>query len=204
VKRERTRRTRWTRTRAWTKLLPHRSSYSEAQRDVFDYGQKAAVDQMHTTWGKIVHHMGTIYGHDISNELLNKKYVSIPEPEYTKDTLSKHATRAARVQSQQQRLQTARRAHERALKKAIVAGDEDATMKLAILENEIEEANYQETVELPIKMDELKKTHYDDEWRTFRERNSRLEKQRGQAFSMIRGQCMQVLLDKMKHDPDWT
>jgi hypothetical protein len=132
---------------------------------------------MRTTWEKIVHHVGTIYGPDISNELLNKKYVSIPEPKYTQETLAKHATRAPRVQSQQQRLQTARRAHERALKKAIVARDEDATMKLAILENEIEEANYQETVELPIKMDELEKTHYDNEWRTFRERNSRLEKQ---------------------------
>jgi hypothetical protein len=31
-----------------------------------------------------------------------------------------------------------------------------------------------------------------------------LEKQRGQAFSMIRGQCMQVLLDKMKYDTDWA
>jgi hypothetical protein len=28
---------------------------------------------MRTTWEKIVHHAGTIYGHDISNELLNKK-----------------------------------------------------------------------------------------------------------------------------------
>jgi hypothetical protein len=103
----------------------------------------AAADQMRTTWEKIEHHVGTIYGHDISNELLNKKYVSIPEPEYTQETLAKHATRASRVQSQQRRLQTARRAHESALKKAILAGDEDATMKLAILENEIEEATYQ-------------------------------------------------------------
>ena len=34
-------------------------------------------------------------------------------------------------------------------------------------------------------------------------RNLALQKQRGQAYSMIRGQCMQVLLDKMKHDIDW-
>ncbi len=27
---------------------------------VFDYGQKAAADQMRTTWEKIVHHAGTI------------------------------------------------------------------------------------------------------------------------------------------------
>ena len=28
-------------------------------------------------------------------------------------------------------------------------------------------------------------------------------KQQGQAFSMVRGKCMQVLLEKMKYDPDW-
>ena len=42
---------------------------------VFDYGQKGAADQMRTTWEKLVHHVGTIYRHDISNELQNKKTV---------------------------------------------------------------------------------------------------------------------------------
>jgi hypothetical protein len=77
-------------------------------------------------------------------------------------------------------------------------------MSLAELENEIEEAEYQATLDLPIKLTDEESTQYSNEWRTYRERTTRLEKQRGQAFSMIRGQCMQVLLDKMKHDPDWT
>ena len=41
--------------------------------NVFDYGQKGAVDQMRTTWEKIFHHVGTIYGHSISNKMQNKK-----------------------------------------------------------------------------------------------------------------------------------
>jgi hypothetical protein len=77
-------------------------------------------------------------------------------------------------------------------------------MELAVLENEIEEATFQEDQEIPIKLTDLEDVHYKNEWRTYRERSVRLEKQRGQAFSMIRGQCMQVLLDKMKHDPDWA
>jgi multidrug efflux pump subunit AcrA (membrane-fusion protein) len=80
------------------------------------------------------------------------------------------------VLNQQQRLQTARRAQENALQLAILAGNVDAPMKLVILENEIEEASYQDTVDLPIKMDELENTHYDNKWRTFQERNIRLEK----------------------------
>ena len=90
-----------------------------------------------------------------------------------------------------------------ALKAAVTAGDLDAPMQLAILENEIDEAKYQAGIELPVKLSEMEKTQHENEWRTYRERTSRLEKQRGQAFSMIRGQCMQVLLDKMRHDPDW-
>ena len=32
---------------------------------------------------------------------------------------------------------------------------------------------------------------------------SRLGKQQGHAFSMVRGKCMQVLPNKIKYDPDW-
>ena len=63
---------------------------------MFDYGQKGAADQMRTMWEKIVHHVGTIHGHDVSNELLNKKIVSIPEPEYTQEVLDKHADKESR------------------------------------------------------------------------------------------------------------
>jgi hypothetical protein len=182
----------------------HKGLCSALGNHVFDYGQKAAADQMRTTWEKIVHHAGTIYGHDISNELLNKKTVVIQEPAYTPEVLEKHKERVLRNTNQQERLQLARYDQQVAFEAAVADGDAEASMKLAILENDIEEATFQGTVDLPIKLDELEKTHHENEWRTFRERNSRLEKQRGQAFSMIRGQCMQVLLDKMKHDPDWT
>jgi hypothetical protein len=37
--------------------------------NVFDYGQKAAADQMRTSWGKLVKYVGTNYGQEINNEL---------------------------------------------------------------------------------------------------------------------------------------
>ncbi len=37
--------------------------------NVFDYGQKAAADQMRTSWEKITEYVGTTYGQDISNKL---------------------------------------------------------------------------------------------------------------------------------------
>ncbi len=77
-------------------------------------------------------------------------------------------------------------------------------MKLAILENEIEEAEYKATIDVPIILTGDEQSEHDNAWKTYRERQARLEKQGGQAFSMIRGQFMTVLLDKMKSDPDWN
>jgi hypothetical protein len=161
---------------------------------------------MRTTWEKIVHHVGTtIYGRDISNELQNKKTIMIDEPKYMQSVLDKHADKEVRRQTQQFRLEQARLLQKTNLEAAVTAGtDPEAPMLLALLDNEIDEATYQATLVLPIKVDDMEQTHHYNEWRTYRERTSRLEKQRGQALSMIRGQCMQVLLDKMKHDVDWV
>ena len=40
--------------------------------------------------------------------------------------------------------------------------------------------------------------------KTYREKHSRLEKHRGQTFSMILGQCSQQILKLMKQDVIWT
>ena len=42
---------------------------------VFEYDQKGAEDKIKMTWEKIVKHTGAIYGHDIRNELQNKKRI---------------------------------------------------------------------------------------------------------------------------------
>ena len=39
------------------------------------------------------------------------------------------------------------------------------------------------------------KLEHKNKWRKYFESIAQLERQRGQAFSIIRGQCMQVLLD---------
>ena len=64
--------------------------YSALGIHVFDYGTKASVDQMRTTRDKLVHYVGTIHGHDIRNELLNKKTIIITKPEHTQYVLYEH------------------------------------------------------------------------------------------------------------------
>ena len=185
--------------------IKHKGLFAALGSHVFDYGQKGAADNMRMTWEKIVHHAGTIYGHNISNELQNRKTITIEEPKHTQEVLDKHADKEARRLTQQARLIRARELRRTSLETLVTAGTNPAApMSLAELENEIEEAQYQATLDLPIKLNDEESTQYSNEWRTHRERTSRLEKQRDLAFSVIQGQCMQVLLDKMKHDPDWT
>jgi hypothetical protein len=48
------------------------------------------------------------------------------------------------------------------------------------------------------------KTQYNNDWRTYQERNVLLMKHRGRAFSLILGQCTQLLQDRMKQDTNWN
>ena len=76
-------------------------------------------------------------------------------------------------------------------------------MKLAITINNIDEANYQATSKPDMNLDDNGKTQYENKWSTHSERVARIDKQRGQAFSMVRCQCNQIPMDNMKHNPDW-
>jgi transposase len=55
-----------------------------------------------------------------------------------------------------------------------------------------------------MELNDSEKTKFSNEWRTFRERNTNLIKHRVQAFSLIQGQCTQLIQDKMKKDTEWT
>jgi hypothetical protein len=109
------------------------------------------------------------------------------------------------IRTGQTNIQQARRAQEAILQTAVNAGvDLEAPMKLATLQNEIAQGEFSATVGVPIELTDSKKTQYSNEWRTYRERNGNLIKHRGQAFSLIQGQCTQLLQDRMKQDTDWT
>jgi hypothetical protein len=173
--------------------------------NVFEYGQKSAADQMRTSWEKLVQYVGTNYGQYINNELQNKVLVVLTEPVHTEDVLERHSVREVMIRNGQLNIQQARQAQETILKAAVQAGTEmDAPMKLAILQNEIAQGEFATSIEVPVVLTESEKTQFSNDWRTFRERNTNLIKHRGQDFSLIQGQCTQLLQDKMKQDMDWN
>jgi hypothetical protein len=47
-------------------------------------------------------------------------------------------------------------------------------------------------------------TAHSNVWRTHPETTESLKKSRGKIYSLLLGQCTQVLVDKMKQDTDWV
>ena len=160
---------------------------------------------MRTSWEKLIQYVGTTYGQDIRNELHNKTTVTLTEPVHSAAVMTRHTTREQMIRAGQTNLQQAQRAQQFILEAAVAAGvDPEAPMKLAILNNAITQGDFEQTEEVPVEMTDSEKTQYSNEWRTYREHNAQLSKHQGQAFSLILGQCTQLLQDKMKQDTDWT
>ena len=99
---------------------------------------------MRTTWEKVVQMVSTEYGQDICNELQNKTTVTLVQPAHDAGILLRHTNRVTLVRNAQQNLQTARRAQRTALQTAVTTGvDPDAPMKLAFMDNEIAQGDFE-------------------------------------------------------------
>ena len=78
---------------------------------------------MRNSWERIVHHVGTIMGQEISNELQNKTPFVIPKPEYTQAIKDKNVIDEARRALQHNRFRVARATKLAALTTLATGGD---------------------------------------------------------------------------------
>ena len=148
-------------------------------------------------------YVGTNYGQYISNELQNKIIVNLFEPFHTPEFTSRHDIQEQTIRTVLANIYTDKATQRTILEAAVAAGIDDAdTMKLPILENDISQGDYKANVDVPIIMTELKKTQSNNEGPTYRDRNAQLTNHRGKGFSLIIGQCTQLLQDKMNHDTE--
>ena len=73
-------------------------------------------------------------------------------------------------------------------------------MKLAELQNDTSLQAAAHALPMEIKLYGDEETEHHGKWCTYRDRNDRLYKHRGQVFSMNMSQCMQQPLDMMNQD----
>ena len=171
---------------------------------IFDYGQKGSADLVKTTLEAIIKYVGTNFGPDIANELRNRTAYNIPEPEYSQAVLDAHAQAEQTRQDHHRRWLAARQPKLAALKLEADKGEPDAIMAYADLETEIELKTNEAGQPLPIKLEGNDYTKNLNEWKAHSSRTHKLVMHRGQVFSLIEGQCTQLLLDKLKPEAQWT
>ena len=58
--------------------------------------------------------------------------------------------------------------------------------------------------EVEMKLTKDEKTSHSNVWRSHHELSDSVKKSRGKIYSLLLGQCTQVLVDKMKQDTDWV
>ena len=75
---------------------------------------------------------------------------------------------------------------------------------IVMLDREITKRDYDTSNNIPIDMTESDNTEYGNEWRTYRQRNYNLENHRGEAYSLILGQCTQLFQEKTNQDKAWN
>jgi len=167
---------------------------------VFDYGTKGVADQMRTTWEKLCQYVGSEMGEDIASELRNERQMTVPIPTHSQDIVNRNQQRQAIIIQGQTNMQTARHAKLAALQNTA----NPDPMEIASLTNEIAMAELEMNQPVAMELTSDKKTAYDSEWRTYRNKKDQLEKNRGQAYSLILGQCTQLLQDRMQQDGDWN
>jgi hypothetical protein len=174
----------------------------DLEGNVFDFGTTSAADQMRITQEMIAQYIGAKYGEDIANELQNKTTVVIPTPTYSSATMTRHALRIALVRGQQATMSTARLSSRASLEAEIQRDPTNCTLltELAKLNNDIAQADFEAAQDVPIEFTDQEHIDYSNECRNQSRRAATLETHRGQSYSLILGQCTQLLQDKMKQD----
>jgi hypothetical protein len=174
--------------------------------NMFDFGSTSAADQMQIKQEKIAQYIGAKYGEDIANELQNKTRIVYSAPAYPSTTMTRHALQIALVRSQQAMMSTARLSRRTLLEGeiALAPGDQSLVMELAKLNQDITQVDFEAAQDVPVELNDQEQINYSNECRNHSRRISTLETHQGQAYSLILGQCTQLIQDKMKQDASWT
>jgi hypothetical protein len=76
--------------------------------------------------------------------------------------------------------------------------------ELQEVDNQIARGDIKLNDKIEMKLTDDERTAHSNAWRTHRETTESLKKSRGKIYSLLLGQCTQVLVDKTKQDTDWV
>jgi hypothetical protein len=161
---------------------------------------------LRTSMEKMATYIGTKYGDEAAQEWISGKRIVLQEPAYSQAIRNRHevwvkATRD-RIELKLRNLKAEKAAIQLEL-------DEDPNKRsllkeMRVAEDQIAQSEIELVNEVAMKLTDDKKIAHANAWRTHRETIESLKVSRGKVYSLLLGQCTQVLVDKLKQDTDWV
>jgi hypothetical protein len=172
----------------------------ELKSNVFNYGGYNAANTMRVTQEKIQQDVGIKYGKDIANKICSKVTVVLWPPQYSDAIVNRHQEWERHSRRKQTNLLSALEDQLQGLK----ANPNADPVKVATTSNDLEDLKYEMRQEVPYKLTSEEAMEYSNEMNAQSVQIATLEKHCGQVYSLILGQCTQLLQDKMKQEKAWA
>jgi hypothetical protein len=162
-------------------------------------------DMLRTSMEKMATYIGMKYGNEAAQAWTSGKKIVLQEPAYLQAIFVRHAERVKATREHIQLRLKSLRAEKMAIKAKIISAPTNRGLlkELHEVDDQIAKGDIKLKDEVEMKLTNNEKTAHSNVWRTHRKSSDSLKKSRGKIYSLLLGQCTQVLVDKMKQDADW-
>ncbi len=154
-------------------------------------------DMFRTSIEKMAIHIGTKYGNEAAQEWTSGKKITLFKPTYSQFIRDRDAARVKATREQIELRLKSLRAEKTVIEaKTIQAPTNCGLLKeLQEVDNQIARGNIKLNDKVTMKLTDEDWTADSNAWRTHRETTESLKKSRGKIYSLLLGQCTQVLVD---------
>ncbi len=161
-------------------------------------------DMLRTSMEKMAMYIGTKYGNKAAQEWTSGKKIVLLKPAYLQAILVRHAERVKAIRERIELRLKSLRAEKTAIKAKIISATTDCGLlkELHKVDDRIAKGDIKLKDEVEMKFTNDEKTAHSNAGHTHHKSSNSLKKSRGKIYSLLLGQCTQVLVDKMKQDAD--
>ncbi len=193
--------------------MPHKAAEVGACKDleghIFTIGSDNKGkdgDMLHTSMEKMATYIGTKYGNKAAQEWTRGKKIVLLEPAYLQAILVRHVERVKATRERIELRLKSLRAEKTTIKDKIIRAPTNRGLlkELHEVDDQIAKGDIKLKDEVEMKLTNNDKTTHSNAWHSHHESSNSLKKSRGKIYSLLLGQCTQVLVDKMKQDADWV
>jgi hypothetical protein len=194
-------------------MVPRKASEAGACKDLeghiftIDLGNKGKDGNMpRTSMTKFTTYIGTKYGNEVAQEWTSGKKINLLKPAYSQAMRDRHAARVRATREQIELKLRSLRAEKTAIEIEIngASTNHGLLKELQEVDNKIAKGDIELNDEVEMRLTDNEKISHSNAWRTHRETTESLKISRGKVYSLLLGQCTQVLVDKMKQGTDWV